>query len=286
MSLWIKSVFFSSLLGQLYEKEQKLSDAVHMYNLALEASPDMTDTQARMRTLANVPLPEERMKAGEELSWMRTVKLPKILNKLASADFDVVIAPNGKIEKVAFVAGSELLGSAANNLQDASSWRQYREAQAFISAGEAFFPVTPHAASCFTDLPDALRRFEHPTVATSEQSSSKAAAADLLPGKVLHVGGGVSAPRAIYAPEPVYSEKARKANYQGICTLGLIVETDGHPSHIRILKGLGMGLDENALEAVKSWKFEPAMRDGQPVRVEIAVEVNFHIFTRKSGNTN
>jgi len=46
-----------------------------------------------------------------------------------------------------------------------------------------------------------------------------------------------------------------------------------------------MGLDENAIEAVKSWKFEPAMKDGQPVRVEIAIEVNFHLY-QKSGNMN
>jgi len=96
--------------------------------------------------------------------------------------------------------------------------------------------------------------------------------------ELLHVGGGVTPPRTVYAPEPIYSEKARKAKYEGICTLGLIVEKDGHPSHIRVLKGLGMGLDENAIEAVKSWKFEPAMKDGQPVRVEIAVEVNFHLY--------
>jgi protein TonB len=63
----------------------------------------------------------------------------------------------------------------------------------------------------------------------------------------------------------------------------MIVETDGRPSNIRVLKGLGMGLDENAIEAVKTWKFEPAMRferdmkDGHPVVVEIAVEVSFRL---------
>jgi tetratricopeptide (TPR) repeat protein len=60
-------------LGQVYEKEHKLTDALHMYNLALEASHDMPETQARMRALAHVPLPKHRMGAGEELSWMRTM---------------------------------------------------------------------------------------------------------------------------------------------------------------------------------------------------------------------
>ena len=79
-------------------------------------------------------------------------------------------------------------------------------------------------------------------------------------------------------PEPEFSEEARKAKYQGVCTLGLIVGTDGRPSNIRVLSSLGMGLDEKAIEAVKNWKFEPAMKDGHPVRVEIAVEVDFHLY--------
>lgn len=97
-------------------------------------------------------------------------------------------------------------------------------------------------------------------------------------GGIFHVGGGTSAPRAIYAPEPEFSEEARKAKYQGVCTLGLIVGSDGRPRNIRVLSSLGMGLDEKAIEAVKNWKFEPAMRDGHPVNVEIAVEVDFHLY--------
>jgi protein TonB len=97
-------------------------------------------------------------------------------------------------------------------------------------------------------------------------------------GGIFHVGGGVSPPRTIYAPEPEFSEEARKAKYQGVCTLGLIVGADGRPSNIRVLSSLGMGLDERAIEAVKNWKFEPAMKDGHPVRVEIAVEVDFHLY--------
>ena len=97
-------------------------------------------------------------------------------------------------------------------------------------------------------------------------------------GGIFHVGGGVSAPRTIYAPEPEFSEEARKAKYQGVCTLSLVVRSDGRPSDIRVLSSLGMGLDEKAIEAVKNWKFEPAMKDGHPVAVQIAVEVDFHLY--------
>ena len=97
-------------------------------------------------------------------------------------------------------------------------------------------------------------------------------------GGIFHVGGGVSPPRPIFQPEPEFSEEARKAKYQGVCTLGLIVGVDGRPTNIRVLSSLGMGLDEKAIEAVRTWKFEPAMKDGHPVPVEIALEVDFHLY--------
>jgi TonB family protein len=109
--------------------------------------------------------------------------------------------------------------------------------------------------------------------------------AGATPADVFHVGGSITPPRPVYSPEPQYTEQARKSNLQGTCTLGLIVEKDGYPCNIRVLKGIGMGLDENAIETVKTWKFEPAIKDGQPVRVEIAVEVSFHL-SQGSGHTN
>jgi len=97
-------------------------------------------------------------------------------------------------------------------------------------------------------------------------------------GGIFRVGAGVSPPRVIYQPEPEFSEEARKAKFQGICTLALVVGADGRPSNIRVQSSLGMGLDEKAIEAVKNWKFEPAMKDGHPVAVAIAVEVDFHLY--------
>jgi periplasmic protein TonB len=97
-------------------------------------------------------------------------------------------------------------------------------------------------------------------------------------GGVYRVGGGVSAPRPIYDPDPDYSEEARKAMYQGTVLLWLIVGTDGKPRDIRIQRSLGMGLDERAIEAVRQWRFEPAMKDGQPVAVQVNIEINFHLY--------
>ncbi len=97
-------------------------------------------------------------------------------------------------------------------------------------------------------------------------------------GGVFRVGGGVSAPRALETPDPEYSEEARKAKYQGTCVLWLIVGPDGRPRDVKVARSLGMGLDQKAIEAVRKWKFEPAMKDGRPVAVQINVEVNFRLY--------
>src|SRR5579864_1046167 len=97
-------------------------------------------------------------------------------------------------------------------------------------------------------------------------------------GVIFRVGNGVSPPVPIFKPEPEFSDEARKAKYQGVCTLGLIVGADGKPYEIHVVGSLGMGLDEKAIEAVKNWKFQPAMKDGHPVAVPIALEVTFHLY--------
>ncbi len=97
-------------------------------------------------------------------------------------------------------------------------------------------------------------------------------------GGVYKVGGGVSGPKLIYQPDPEYSEEARKAKFQGTCVLWVVVGPDGKARDIRVARTLGLGLDEKAIEAVKTWRFEPAMKDNKPVAVQINVEVSFRLY--------
>jgi periplasmic protein TonB len=92
------------------------------------------------------------------------------------------------------------------------------------------------------------------------------------------IGGGVSQPQLIYSVEPEFSEEARKAKVAGNVLVNLWVDTNGNPSHVHVIRGVGMGLDEKAVEAVKQYRFKPAMENGKPVLVELNVEVNFQIF--------
>lgn len=97
-------------------------------------------------------------------------------------------------------------------------------------------------------------------------------------GGLYKIGGGVSPPVAIFSPDPEFSEEARKAKVAGAVLVYLEVDENGRPVHVRVARGIGLGLDEKAVEAVRQYKFKPAMKDGKPVRVELAVEVDFKIF--------
>ncbi len=97
-------------------------------------------------------------------------------------------------------------------------------------------------------------------------------------GGAYRVGGGVRAPKPIFSPEPEFSEEARKNKWQGNVLLRVIVGSDGKTHEVAVLRSLGMGLDEKAMEAVRTWRFEPGTKDGAPVPVEINVEVNFHLY--------
>lgn len=97
-------------------------------------------------------------------------------------------------------------------------------------------------------------------------------------GGIYKVGGGILAPQALATPDPEYTQEARDAKAEGTCILQLIVDQQGTPRDIRVVRGLGHGLDARAVAAVSQWKFQPATKDGQPVNVQIRVEVGFHLY--------
>ncbi len=96
-------------------------------------------------------------------------------------------------------------------------------------------------------------------------------------GGVYQIGGDVSQPVPIYKPEPEYSEEARKAKYSGTVLLSLIIDEHGNTRDIHVVRPLGLGLDEKAIEAVSHWRFRPALKGGRPVAVRAEVEVNFRL---------
>jgi TonB family protein len=90
--------------------------------------------------------------------------------------------------------------------------------------------------------------------------------------------GEVLPPHATYTPEPRFSEAARQAKFQGTVILQIVVDKTGHVARIRLERALGYDLDDNAMEGVKVWRFDPATQNGQPVAIVMNIEVSFNLY--------
>jgi periplasmic protein TonB len=182
-------------------------------------------------------------------------------------------------------------------------WQQMAPPSATVNIPKPELPVTPTLMGPpETKVPQVAMNWGNPTSVPGPPSNGPGAGggigtgngtgvgsgngAGLGPGSggntgggVYQVGGNVSAPIPIYDPQPEYSERAREAKYQGTDVLSIIVEPDGSVNQdIEVVKPLGLGLDEEAIKTVRTWKFKPAMRNGGPVPVRVVIEVTFRLF--------
>jgi TonB family protein len=96
-------------------------------------------------------------------------------------------------------------------------------------------------------------------------------------GGVMSVGGGVSAPEVIHSVDPLFTDEARSANLQGTVAIQLIVDSQGNPQAAQVVRHLGMGLDQKAIEAIRQYKFRPAVYQGHPVAVQLVIEIDFRL---------
>lgn len=99
-----------------------------------------------------------------------------------------------------------------------------------------------------------------------------------VPANAYRVGNGVSVPKLLHREDPEFSLESRSKHQQGTVILAVIIGEDGRVRNIRVVRPLGYGLDENAVKAVRKWRFQPGMKDGKPVAVMIEVEVSFHLY--------
>jgi TonB family protein len=100
---------------------------------------------------------------------------------------------------------------------------------------------------------------------------------DGITSTVYRAVDGVTLPQLIHKVEPEFTDEARKARHQGGVLLRVIVGPDGLVRRVELLKAVGLGLDERAIDAVRQWRFRPGTKNGRPVSVEAEVEVTFRL---------
>lgn len=168
------------------------------------------------------------------------------------------ITKTGTVGNVSVVSGSQELRQSA--IDAVKQWKY----QPRLSNGE---PVEWLTTIDFNyTLPDS-RSVIGPLPPAEEASAG-----------VKQFGGDVAAPMIIFQPSPEYTEIARKDKVEGVVTVGLVVDEHGLPQRVKLLRGLGDGLDEKAVDAVKQYRFKPTTENGKPVAVYVNVDVKFKLF--------
>jgi TonB family protein len=189
--------------------------------------------------------------------WFANPLLNERFEKHSIAAVDFVIDRNGRAEKVS------LQQSTGDTILDNAAVSAVKDSSPFPNVFPAKFKGAKLRVIFAYHLPSAPTR---PSCEAFRVNTYK------------RVGGKITPPKALYEPDPEFSEEARKQRYQGTMVLGLTVEPEGTASEICVEQGLGMGLDEKAIGVVEKWKFQPAMEDGVPVPVRIMVEVDFRLY--------
>jgi TonB family protein len=191
----------------------------------------------------------------------------------------VLIGRNGKVKDIKVASGDPVLAHAA--VSAVKRWRY----EPWASGGNnpetettvtLSFVLAKSPMACpgqepglYSFAPDARTDRSTQELATGQIPSTT---------EVFKVGGDVKPPRALYAPDPEYSESARIHKRQGLGVLRIIVTPQGEVARIRVERVVGFGLDQKAIKAVCQWRFQPAHRDGEAVPVEIDVEVSFRLY--------
>ena len=175
--------------------------------------------------------------------------------------FAVVVGADGTPSKITRVSLNE-------SEYDAGAMEAIRQSvfQAGTLNGKPV-PVLVHVRVPFfhleTVVPEILRGYAHP----GERAANGAKRYDVPP-------------KPIHTAEAEFSDQARRERISGTVLVSLVVDTNGMPTEIRVVRGAGYGLDEKAVQAVRQYRFKPATKDGQPVAAPISVEVMFRLYTR------
>jgi len=245
-------------LAAIYEKQGKRDQAVHLWRLAAAADSRNEEAREHLKKAGATLSVAGPVQPNEELGALRTIKIPALPKQTGSAEFLVLVMRNG-------IEGARLIGESL----------AFKDAAPAIQGAKYEFPFPD-------DGPEKLVR--RGILSCSTYTSPSCQLTLLLPSTTKapvpaesDAGVGVVSPTLRSKVEPEYSKAALAARLEGKVVLSIIVNQEGIPEDVTVLKPLGMGLDESAEECVKKWRFNPGTKDGRPVKVRAKVEVSFQM---------
>jgi TonB family protein len=201
-------------------------------------------------------------------------------NKKGCATIEFAIEKNGKL------MGMKLVQSSGDATLERAAWAGITASSPFRPLPEQFtgeslalrfhFHYNPGQRGHLTPVGPQGREWQSASV--GDNAGSGGALEQTYRGEPIYrVGGGVSAPKGTYMPNPEYTDRARKKKIRGNVSLSLIITVEGNVDDVKVVRGFDPDLDQQAVDAVKKWKFEPATKDGNPVAVQLNVEVTFSL---------
>jgi TonB family protein len=173
-----------------------------------------------------------------------------------------IVATDGSVQNLTQVSGNPTFAAAA--IEAVRHWRYLPAIQHGVAV------EVPRTINLKYDLGKDAWRPKDPVSAPTAPSED--VLHELQSGELFRVGPGIKAPRAVCAPDPEYTEEARLDLCQGSIMLGVVIAADGTTRSVWVVQSLGKGLDERAVKAVSTWRFAPAIKDGEPVAVLVNVE--------------
>lgn len=267
-----------------------------LVGLLTPAQVDQTKAPAatELRRIQNIA-PEEMWNRVKECAFPRYPALAIDSHITGTVDIGLRVSPEGDVGKNSRVLdGHPLLVQSAmdamrqwkfrpNVVQGEVTWSRVRALVRFNSDGTTAVDLAPAIlADNFGDPgtpKSAAASFPRPASSPACTPASEPAQTPMLVDGAYIVGiGGIGIPKCIACPNPSYSDQARSAKVSGIVVLHLIVTAEGQASNIQVKRSLGYGLDEQAIETVGKWRFEPAVGpEDKPVPVWTNIEVIFRI---------
>jgi TonB family protein len=240
-----------------------------LYTAIAQQTPTRSPSANETRAAQNSADFNDAILIGHPLRVVDPIIPAQLRDKTMGASLSATLTTKGTFEDLRFAGGADELSGPA--IEAIKQWL-YSPATKAGSEIElkVYIAINSDKGMISTSVEPDLPFPVEPQKSIPEQVSE---------GTVYYIQPGVvEAPHAIYAPDPEYSQAARAAKCQGLVVVGVIIGADGTISDIWVTKKAGLGLDQETIRAVRTWKFQPGIKASKPVPVLATIESQFHLY--------